>query len=219
MVHIQVYLSELVKINASLHEHAGLHVFIQADGGEMRRNGNEWPTLDDVIRKAHRLDLGFASLSTRNAIRRENVCNASGRATGRHIVAAGREDGYFQADCEQHYVTPKRANFIVSARRIQTVPQQQWAKYYRLYANKVNVAAEGDKGENMEGLEHVWGLLFGCCWAMQPAELEWNLRDPWVASTFPVENMGHRGEVKMYDMLMGNFACYDRPDTTPAFFV
>ena len=204
-----VYLSELAKIRSS-EETTDLHAFLQGDGGEVTRE-----FFAGALRKAETLeDLGFASLTNRMSIRRENVCDSGERrATGKHVVAAGLASGYFNASCTLHYITPKRATFLVSTRRILAVPQWQWVEYHRVFSDHVNRPGRGDKGENDEGLEHVWALLFDCCWGREPQLLTKQLAEPWVRSHFPITDNSKvisAGQV-VPDVIAGNFACYDRP--------
>ena len=117
----------------------------------------------DALRKlASRADLGFVSLSSELGIVHD-VCAGAGRANGKHVLALGRKTGAIRLNCARDYVFPKRGCFAVSARRIHATPQEQWAAYYRTFAeHHAPVVLRGRTYEGVDGLERVWPLLFGC---------------------------------------------------------
>lgn len=160
------FLGELAKIDAS--SPTDLHVFMQADPGEFKlspwRSHIRNPlSFKDALRKlASRADLGFVSLSSELGIVHD-VCAGAGRANGKHVLALGRKTGAIRLNCARDYVFPKRGCFAVSARRIHATPQEQWAAYYRTFAeHHAPVVLRGRTYEGVDGLERVWPLLFGC---------------------------------------------------------
>ena len=160
------FLGELANIDAS--SPTDLHVFMQADPGEFKlspwRSHIRNPlSFKDALRKlASRADLGFVSLSSELGIVHD-VCAGAGRANGKHVLALGRKTGAIRLNCARDYVFPKRGCFAVSARRIHATPQEQWAAYYRTFAeHHAPVVLRGRTYEGVDGLERVWPLLFGC---------------------------------------------------------
>ena len=119
-------LSELAKIASSSSRDDDLHVFMQGDGTcdvqvtdalrklagmpvsailSRPRATTLWQTpLTHPPRLPStpgRPDLDFASLYSKNGIRKDSVCNSTSRATGRSVVAAAQQSGHLRAACDQ----------------------------------------------------------------------------------------------------------------------